>query len=277
MYRANRQNNSLVRRATNLGLLGVLAASLTGACVSSSNGNSSSGGSTGTSTPPSGGGTTGTAAGGTTAPVGGSSAGGATACNLSSGVVVGCQLPPNPPILAVTDTCSIGFWAGDTASGGGFYAPWCTATDGTSTCTLALACSGASNSLHVTGTYSGSGDGNAGFGTYLQVTSDAGVGCPKMDITGFTGVTLDINATTVPSNTLYFGLSLGDGNSASKTITTTPGTPQSLNIPFGTLTKANACGSVTGPGVDAFYISFSWFNDNASHAVNVTFSNIGFY
>jgi hypothetical protein len=241
--------------------------------VTSPGGSTATGGSTGGTT--SAGGVA--SSGGTTSPTGGSSAGGATACNLSSGVVVGCQVAPNPPILAVTDTCSIGLWADDTASSGGFPAPWCTATDGTSSCTLTLACSGAANSLHVTGTYSGSGDGNAGFGTVLQVMSDAGVGCPKMDITGFTGVTLDINATTVPSNTLYFGLSLGDGNAASKTITTTPGTPQSLNIPFGTLTKANACGSVTGPGVDAIYILFAWFNDNASHAVDVTFSNIGFY
>lgn len=166
MHKANQQNSTFVRTATHLGLLGVLAASLmTGACVSS-NSNNGTGGSTGSSSiTPSSGGTTGTAAGGTTAPVGGSSAGGAAACNLSSGVVLGCQLPPNPAILAVTDTCSIGLWAGDTASGGGFYAPWCTATDGTSTCTLALACSGASNSLHVTGSYSGSGNGNAGFGT----------------------------------------------------------------------------------------------------------------
>jgi hypothetical protein len=106
--------------------------------------------------------------------------------------------------------------------------------------------------------------------------SDAGVGCPMMAISGFTGVTMDINATTVPSNSIYFGLSLGDGNAAEKTITTTAGT-QSLKIPFGTLTKKNTCGSVTGPGVAGIYLAFSWFNDNASHALDVTFSNIGFY
>ena len=130
--------------------------------------------------------------------------------------------------------------------------------------------------MHISGSYSGSGNGNAGFGTYLQVYADAGVGCPKMDISSFTGVAIDIDATTVPSNTIYFGLSLADGNSAEKTITTVAGT-QSLKIPFSSMTKKNPCGTVTGPGVAGIYFSFAWFGDGASHALDVTFSNVGFY
>ena len=256
-------------------------------------GATSSGGTSPSGGVPSGGSTAagGSGVGGTTSQTGGStSAGGASstggtttattgACSLTTGLVDGCQAAPKPAVFALSDTCTIGLWAGDTASGGGFYAPWCTGTTATTTdagvpCTLTLAC--AAGAMHVSGSYSGSGGGNAGFGTYLQTYSDAGMGCPKMDITSFTGVTIDINATTVPSNSIYFGLSLGDGNSAEKTITTVAGT-QSLKIPFASMTNKNKCGSVTGPGVAGIYISFAWFNDAASHPVDVTFSNIGFY
>ena len=132
--------------------------------------------------------------------------------------------------------------------------------------------------MHVSGSYSGSstGSGNAGFGTFLWVYGDAGMGCPKMDISGFTGVTIDINATTVPNNNIFLGLNLGNGNYAEKPITTVAGT-QSFKFPFGSFTKKNNCGSVTGPGVVRIDIVFSWFSDGASHPVDVTFSNIGFY
>ena len=113
-------------------------------------------------------------------------------------------------------------------------------------------------------------------GTYQQAYADASSGCLKMDVSSFTGVTIDIDAVTVPSNFIVFGLNLGDGNAAEKTIPTGPGT-QSLKIPFGGLTNKNACGTVTGPGVAQIYLSFAWFNDGASHPVDVTFSNIGFY
>jgi hypothetical protein len=118
--------------------------------------------------------------------------------------------------------------------------------------------------------------GTAGLGIFLQKWSDAGVGCPKMDISGFTGVTIDIDATTVPNNYMYLGLSLGDGNAAEGTITTVAGTG-SIRLPFGSLTNKNKCGSVTGPGVTGIYMAFPWFNDGASHPVDVMFSHIGFY
>jgi hypothetical protein len=97
-----------------------------------------------------------------------------------------------------------------------------------------------------------------------------------MDISGLTDLTVDINATTVPNNNIFVGLGLGDGNSAEKTITTVAGT-QSFKFPFGSLTNKNKCGSVTGPGVAGIYFVFSLFSDGASHPVDVTFSNIGFY
>ena len=212
--------------------------------------------------------------GGNTA-VGGANGTAPPGCNLVTGVVDGCQVAPSPAIFTISDTCTIGFWAGDQASGGGFDAPWCTGTmAGSTDCTLTLACSG--GSVHVSGSYSGSGMGTAAFGIFLQRWSDAGVGCPKMDISGFTGVTIDIDAIAVPNNNIYFGLSLGDGNAAEGTITTVAGTG-SIRLPFGSLTNKNKCGSVTGPGVAGIYIAFPWFNDGASHPVDVMFSHIGFY
>ena len=285
MSRANQQNNSLLRTATHLALLSALAASFTGACVSSGNGNSASGGATslggtteGTGGATSLGGTT-ESAGGNTSAGGASSAGGANGCNLASGVVDGCQAVPNPAIFSIDNSCNIGIWAPDGASFAGFWGPWCTSTiAGSTTCdSLTKTCSG--GSLHVSGTYSGitTGNGNAGLGTYQEVHGgDSGAGCPKMDIAGFTGVTIDINVTTVPNNYIYFGLSLADGNSADKDITPVAG-PNTYKFPFASFTNKNKCGSLTEPGVTRFTIAFAWFSDNASHAVDVTFSNIGFY
>jgi hypothetical protein len=270
MSRANQQNNSLLRKTTHLGLLGALAASFASACVSSSNGNNATGG-------------TSASAGGDTSGGGANGTGGATtatslpACNLT-GVVDGCQAVPNPPMFSIDNSCNIGLWALDGASFAGFWGPWCTSTiAGSTTCdSLTKTCSG--GSLHLSGSYSGlsTGNGNAGLGTYQEVHGDAGAGCPMMNITGFTGVTIDINVTTVPNNYIYFGLSLANGNSADKDITTVPGL-QSLKFPFASFANKNKCGSLTEPGVTRFTIAFAWFNDNASHPVDVTFSNLGFY
>lgn len=122
----------------------------------------------------------------------------------------------------------------------------------------------------------GSGDGNAGFGTYLQVYAGAGVGCPKMDVSGFNGVTIDIGTAAVPNSHIYLSLGLGDGNVVENDIATVAGT-YSFRLPFGSFTNKNQCGSVTGPGVAWIGIVFAWFDDSASHPVDVTFSNIGFY
>jgi len=286
MTSAMQKNTNHLPTVTQIALLGAVAASLTWGCVSSNNDK-------GTAT-----GGTPAAQGGIAAPTGGVPAGstggtpavtGGTpavtsypACSGLTGALDGCSSVPNPAILAISDTCSIGLWAGDQSSGGGFFAPWCTGTtptttDGGAACTLTYACSG--GSIHVTGSYLGGGDGNAGFGTFLESWSDAGAGCKKMDINSFTGVTMDVVATAVPSDTIYFGLTLGDGNSAEGTILTATGTP-TKKFPFGALSNKNKCGSVTGPGatgVAGIWISFQWFQDGLPHPVDVTFSNIGFY
>jgi hypothetical protein len=187
---------------------------------------------------------------------------------------------PNPPILALDANCTIGLWSGDGISSGYFFQPWC--NNATTTCTLTMAC--ATNSMHIAGTYLGSStaapmDGNAGFGANLQVnSSDAGPGCQMIDGSGLTGLTLDVNVTTLPAgNHLYVGTTLANGNSADgPTLVLTPGA-QTVKIPWGSFKNKMLCGSIPGPGITNFYLSFDWFNDGAPHAVDITISNFGFY
>jgi hypothetical protein len=230
----------------------------------------------------------GTPAAGT--PAGGAGAGGSTtastaasyaACTTDAGVVTGNACAPNPPILALDANCTIGLWSGDGISSGYFFQPWC--NNATTTCTLTMAC--ATNSMHIAGTYLGTSaaaqmDGNAGFGANLQVnSSDAGPGCQMIDGSGLTGLTLDVNVTTLPAgNHLYVGMTLANGNSADgPTLVLTPGA-QTVKIPWGSFKNKMLCGSIPGPGITNFYIDFDWFNDGpATHAVDVTISNFGFY
>jgi hypothetical protein len=123
-------------------------------------------------------------------------------------------------------------------------------------------------------------DGNAGWGANLQVnSSDAGPGCQMIDGSGLTGLTLDVNVTTLPAgNHLYVGMSLANGNSAdgNTTAVLSPGA-QTIKIPWGSFKNKLLCGSIPGPGIASFYLSFDWFNDGAPHAVDITISNFGFY
>jgi hypothetical protein len=125
-------------------------------------------------------------------------------------------------------------------------------------------------------------DGNAGWAAKLQVnSSDAGPGCQMIDGSGLTGLTLDVNVTTLPAgNHLYVGMSLANGNSgdnsAAGTAVLTPGA-QTVKIPWGSFKNKLLCGSIPGPGIASFFLYFDWFNDGATHAVDVTISNFGFY
>ena len=121
-------------------------------------------------------------------------------CSLTTGVVAGNACAPNPLMFAPDVNCNTGLWASDGISNGYFYQPWCN-NPPTTACTLTVAC--ATNLMYITGSYLGSTgttmDGNAGWGANLQVnSSDAGLGCQMIDGTGLTGLTLDINATTLP-------------------------------------------------------------------------------
>ena len=98
-----------------------------------------------------------------------------------------------------------------------------------------------------------------------------------IDGTGQTGLTLDINVATLPTgNHLDIGISLANGNSADYTAVLTAGA-QTVKIPWACFKNKNLCGSVPGPGITNFYYSFDWFNDGATHAVDITISNLGFY
>jgi hypothetical protein len=121
-------------------------------------------------------------------------------------------------------------------------------------------------------------DGNAGWGAHLQVnSSDAGAGCQMIDAGALTGLTLDINVTTIPAfNHLYLSINLANGNTADYTIVLAAGA-QTVKIPWGSFKNDKACGSIPGPGITDFYIDFDWFNDGATHAVDITISNLGFY
>jgi len=228
--------------------------------------------------------------GGNTSAGGTSSAGGAitvtcpaatsySACTTDAGVVVGNACKPNPPMFALDANCNMGLWASDYTSSGYFYQPWCNNT--TTPCTLTMAC--ATNSMHIAGSYLGSStaapmDGNAGWGANLQTTyPDAGAGCQMIDGTGQTGLTLDINVTTLPTgNHLDIGISLANGNSADYSAVLTAGA-QTVKIPWACFKNKLLCGSVPGPGITDFFFCFDWFNDAATHAVDITLSNIGFY
>ena len=303
MSRANQQNNSFLRTATHLGLFSALAASFSVACVSSGNNNSATGGATaaggattaGGATAPGGatatggadltGGSTVTAAGGAT------SAGGAIAITcpaattypqctlLDAGVAPGNACPPNPLILALDANCTTGLWANDNTSSGYFYQPWC--NNATTTCTLTMTC--ATNSMHVAGSYVGSTgntmDGNGGWGANLQTTyPDAGPGCQMISGAGLTGLTVDINVATLPTgNHLYIGLYLANGNTASYYPVLAAGA-QTLRIPWACFKNEKQCGSIPGPGIMNLNFSFDWFSDvGATHTVDVTISNLGFY
>jgi hypothetical protein len=139
------------------------------------------------------------------------------------------------------------------------------------------------NSMHIAGSYLGNSvavpvNGNAGLGANLQVnSSDAGPGCQMINASGLTGLTLDVNVTTIPTgNHLYVGMSLANGNSADGTAVLTTG-PQTVKIPWGSFKNKLLCGSIPGPGIASFYIAFDWFNDGVAHAVDITISNFGFY
>jgi hypothetical protein len=181
-------------------------------------------------------------------------------------------------MFALDANCNIGLWASDYTSSGYFYQPWC--NNATTPCTLTMAC--AANSMHIAGSYLGSStltmDGNAGWGGNLQTTyPDAGLGCQMIDGTGQAGLTLDINVTTLPTgNHLDIGISLANGNSADYSAVLTAGA-QTVKIPWACFKNKLLCGSVPGPGIASFFLSFDWFNDAAAHAVDITLSNIGFY
>lgn len=112
--------------------------------------------------------------------------------------------------------------------------------------------------------------------TFYNAPSDAGVGCSIVNASTYQGLTLDIDAVTVPNNTLIVGVNLADGNSAETTLTLTAG-KQTKNIPWGSLKKKVACGPAIGSNIDGIYYVFAWIDDDAQHAVDATFSNIGFY
>jgi hypothetical protein len=228
--------------------------------------------------------------GGNTAAGGTSSAGGTItvtcpagtsypACTTDAGVVAGNACAPNPLMFAFDANCNIGLWASDGISNGYFYQPWC--NNLTTTCTLTMTC--ATNSMHIAGSYLGYSvappmDGNAGWGANLQVnSSDAGLGCQMIDGTRLAGLTLDVNVTTIPAgNHLYIGINLANGNSAYYMAVLTAGA-QTVRIPWACFKNEKACGSIPGPGITDFYYTFDWFNDAATHAVDITLSNIGFY
>jgi hypothetical protein len=268
--------------------LGALAAGFTGACVSSNNGNNGTGGAAATGGADTGG-SMGTAAGGST------SAGGSNIVNvtcaaatsypdctlLDGGVAAGNACPPKPPIFAIDASCTIGQWASDGTSSGYFYQPWCNSPT-TSDCNLKMTC--ATNSMHITGSYLASGgaesvDGNGGWGLNLQTTyPDAGPGCQMISGAGLTGLTVDINVATLPTgNHLYIGMYLANGNTASYYPTLTAGV-QTLRIPWACFKNEKLCGPVPGPGIMNLNFSFDWLNDSgATHPVDVTISNLGFY
>ena len=205
-------------------------------------------------------------------------------CDLTTGVVTGNACTPYPPIFAIDASCTIGQWANDGTSSGYFYDPWCNSpTASPSDCTLTMAC--APNSMHITGSYLGSGgpeivEGNGGWGLNLWQTTypDAGPGCQMISGAGLTGLTVDINVTTLPAgNHLYIGMILANGNSGTYTAVLAAGA-QTLHIPWACIKNDKVCGTIPGPGITNFYFAFDWFNDSgASHAVDITISNLGFY
>lgn len=286
MPSAKQTTNTILRTVASMGLVCALGAGFSLACVKSSN-NSGTGGTT------SSGGTAGTitGAGGTT------SSGGTTtvlqSCadagiTVAGTVVTGNACTPNPMLFTIQDntagtgatgtSCPIALWANDGTSSGYFFLPWCNTAGGTD-CTLSMACTG--GSIQVTGSYKGASttgiDGNGGFGLNLQTTyPDAGPGCQMISGTGLTGVTISITNSVIPSNQVIIGINLANGNAAEYTATLTTGLNQ-LQIPFGSFKRKANCGGIPDAGVVSMYFVFPWFGDAASHDVNATFGNVGFY
>jgi hypothetical protein len=95
---------------------------------------------------------------------------------------------------------------------------------------------------------------------------------------GLTGLTLSVNVTTLPAgNHMYVGVTLANGNSGTYTALLAAGA-QTLKIPWACFKNDKTCGTIPGPGITNFYFAFDWFNDSgATHAVDVTISNLGFY
>jgi hypothetical protein len=69
---------------------------------------------------------------------------------------------------------------------------------------------------------------------------------------------------------------LANGNSADYSATLTAGR-QTVQIPWACFKNKNLCGSVPGPGITNLFYAFDWFNDAATHPVDITLSNVGFY
>lgn len=290
MSSANQQNNRFLRNFISFGLLGAMAMGFTWACVSSSSDNkgvggnaSNVGGNAGIGGDTSAGGNTG--AGGHTTAGGAAGTGGVTStlagCNLDAGVVTGNACTPNPLLIAINNNaasaaCPTGVWASDGTATAYFYAPWCTGTGGAASCTLTMTCTG--GSLHIAGEYSGSGNGTGGLGMNLNVpTADAGGDCTAINASSQKGLTLDVNVTTLPSNTMYIGMSLKDGNSADYTAQNLTAGAQTIQIPWGRFSNKKNCGSIPGPGIASFYFAFFWYSDGAAHPVDITISQFGFY
>jgi hypothetical protein len=268
MSSAKPQNHRFFHSAGSLGLLGVLVAGFAWACVSSSSDGENSGSGTG--------GTLGNA--GTSSSQGGgnpgsSGAGGApnnAPCTMDAGAVTGPTCAMSPGIATLTDSCTFGSWnmSDGTLSGG--LSCWSGIT-GT--------CSG--GSMHVTGTYPGyavaSTNGNAGCNTFFNVGGDAGPGCSILDASNHKGIQFDITVTNVPDNTLIVGVDLTNGNALETTVTTLVAGTQTVKLPWAQLPPKNNCGPRDGSIIKNVYLVFKWFNDAVDHAVDATFTNIGFY
>jgi hypothetical protein len=135
-------------------------------------------------------------------------------------------------------------------------------------------------SYHVTGSYNGylvaNSGGNAGFNTYYNAASDAGLGCAIVGASNYSGLTLDVNVVAVPSNELIVGVHTADGNQAETTVALNAG-QQTVKLTWAQIRKKSDCGPPTGSNITTIYYVFLWFSDSATHAVDATFSNIGFY
>jgi hypothetical protein len=272
------QSHPFLRNVTNVVLLGGFAASFAYACVSSNSDNNGATGGAGTIVTGGGGNTdvggAGNTGGGGNTPQGGGAngtGGGSSApCTFTTGLTSGPTCTVSPAIFVLDATsCSFGNW--DMSSGvlSGGLACWSG---------IAQDCTG--GNYHITGSYNGQGvpnaGGNAGFNTFYNVASDAGPGCSIVDASNYSGLTLDVNNVTIPDNTLIVGINNADGNKAETTLTLTAG-QQTVHISWAQLKKSSNCGPPTGSNIATIYYVFKWFSDSNAHAVDATFSNIGFY
>lgn len=274
MSSANQQNNSLLRSIVNFALLAGMAAGFATACVSSSDdtkgtgGNSAGGeGATGGSSATNGGTNTN---GGSTGSNAGTGGGSSVACTFTTGLVTGNLCTVDPGIFTLDATgCSFGDWNMSNNSLSGGLAIW----GG-----LAQDCTG--GAYHVTGSYAGflvaNTGGNAGFTLFYNVPTDAGIGCSILNASNYKGITLDIDNVTIPNNQLIIGMNTADGNKAEVTISLTAG-KQSKQIAWGQFKKGSACGPAPETQIASIYYVFPWMNDTATHTVDATFTNVGFY